>query len=260
MKKLFAALLCVAMLVSVFAVNVAADEIVEIQPIAAYTDFEPYSEYSFIGLAIDGIARNAGAPDYNYFKSKDLPAGDGTTVLGSIVFEFDAPYNLSEIWFNMGGCNMTTGKLYGSNTTSDPSSTDGWTEVHSFDYLIFEPVSTNPDEGRQYTESLSYTGGYTYYKVEATSLSKDGGIVILETAFKGVEGDGPAGGAVTPPTSSTEEPVESTEPVESKEPTESKDTTVDAPANNGWLLWVIIGAIVVVAVVVVIVIVSKKKK
>ena len=71
------------------------------------------------------------------------------------------------------------------------------------------------------------------------------------------------------PTESTEEPVESTEepaesteePAEStEEPAESTDEPTDVtPADNGWVIWVIVGAAVVAAVVV-IVLVSKKKK
>lgn len=66
------------------------------------------------------------------------------------------------------------------------------------------------------------------------------------------------------PVESTEEPVESTEePVESTdEPTESKDDapTDTTPADNGWVVWAIVGAAVVAVVVVVVVLVSKKKK
>ena len=160
----------------------------EIVPIGVATNVTVLKPETPLKAIIDGVDY---ASAYNYFRSVDLPMGDGTTELASFVFEFAAPTNLAEIWFNMGGCHMKYGKLYGSNTTSDPSSSEGWTELHTFDNLTFSPVSSDTSAGNTNTQSITHTGYYRYFKVEVTGLSKAGGLVWLESKFV-------ANGAVAP--------------------------------------------------------------
>ncbi len=156
---------------------------VDIVPIGVTSNLTQYQDSTPLKGIINGVAY---ASANNYFRSKDLAIGDGITALGSVVFDLAAPTNLTEIWFNMGGCHMKYGKLYGSNTTNDPSATEGWTELHSFENLTFTAVSSDGSAGNTNTQTISHTGEYRYFKVEITKLSKAGGIVWLESTFKGV--------------------------------------------------------------------------
>ncbi len=121
----------------------------------------------------------------NYFKTAALAAGNGTTVLGNVVLDFGLRHNLTEIMFNMGSCNMKYGKLYGSNTTNDPTAA-GWTELHTFDNLTYTMVnSADGSAGRINTQTVSHSGYYRYFKIEVTGLSQAGGLTWLESEFKG---------------------------------------------------------------------------
>jgi len=171
-------------IIFVYAPNAQGDP-VEVYPVNATTDMV---EAKSVTYAIDGVAFSAGAPNYNYFKSGPISTtGDGTTPIGSVVFEFSAPTNLTEIWLNMGSCNVSSAKLYGSNTTDVPSASD-WTELYTFDSIEYDVVDeTNADLGRLNVSTLSHSGYYRYFKFVVTGISKTGSIVWLETGFTGTQ-------------------------------------------------------------------------
>jgi len=159
-----------------------------IVPAGVTTDMT--AAYGEIADIIDGISKCAGTPHWNYFKS-NIPAGDGTTVLGNVVFDFGENnyYNLTEIWFNMGGCYMKYGKLYGSNLTNDPTSS-AWTELQEFNNLTFTAVDANDgNKGQELTQAVVHNGFYRYFKLEIKGLSKSTGLVWLESTFMGCEGN-----------------------------------------------------------------------
>ncbi len=156
----------------------------ELSPSYLATDLTASDAQLTIGKIFEAT-ENAGEWG-TYFKSTNLAAGNGTTVLGNVVVGFEDKVNLSEIYFNMGGCNMKYGKLYGSNTTTDPTSTADWTELHTFDNLSYvQKNPSNASEGRTNTQTITHEGYYNYFKIEITGLSQAGGLTWLRSIFTG---------------------------------------------------------------------------
>ena len=156
----------------------------ELSPSYLATDLTAADAQLSIGKILE--ATENGNSWGTYFKSTTLAKGNGTTVIGNVVVGFEDKVNLSEIYFNMGSYNMKYGKLYGSNTTTDPTSTADWTELHTFDNLSY--TAKNPSvtaEGNTNTQTITHEGYYNYFKIEITGLSKDGQLVWLRSTFTG---------------------------------------------------------------------------
>ena len=116
-----------------------------------------------------------------YFRGKDIgTSGDGTSVLGNFVFEFDCPVNLTEIYFQMGGSNhILKGAIYGSNDNST------WTPVHELGAdadLTWATASTGAGKGN--TQAISHEGYYKYFKVDVTKTAGTW-LVWVESTFTG---------------------------------------------------------------------------
>ena len=111
-----------------------------------------------------------------YFYSTDFgTTGDGTSVLGNFVFEFDCPVNLTEIYFQMGGSNhILNGTIYGSNDNST------WTPVHELVDLTWATASV----GKANTQAISHEGYYKYFKIDVTKTSGTW-LVWVESTFTG---------------------------------------------------------------------------
>jgi len=161
---------------------------VSLVPSSVTSTFEPLQATTPVSAIINGTAY---ASAYNYFATKNsltLYSGEDTAQ-GSFVFDFEDAVNLTEIEFIMGQRNMQYGKLYASNSVSDPSATEGWTPIWSFEDLSYTII--NPSDGsagRTTTQTIEHDGYYRYFKVDVTGISQAGTLVWLESYFMGTTG------------------------------------------------------------------------
>ncbi len=142
-------------------------------PSSVTSTFDPKQANTPLSGIIDGTFTTG----HNmYFYSTDFGAtGDGTSVLGNFVFEFDTPVNLTEMFFQMGGTNhILNGTIYGSNDNST------WTPVHELvdlTWALASPGVTN-------TQAISHEGYYKYFKIDVTETSGTW-LVWVESTFTG---------------------------------------------------------------------------
>lgn len=242
MKKFMAILFAAIMMCSVFAISASAaanvvdyDYIVELEQ---YSDGYVFVSYEF--------------PER--FATTNNPYS--TDLLWVDIWMFEAgtePYQGQELFDNMLAStdDVSSHRLFKTASDGEFLATERWIGPVFDDaesVFLFET-------GKTYNMYFGCCNGAEWYY-----YSKPYTFTFTETAY------GAGSTETEPPVTeapSTEAPTQATtdapaDPIESTEPTDTPDDP--APANNGWILWVAIGAAVVIVVVVVVVLASKKKK
>jgi len=162
MKKILATILSLAMVLTCASFPAFAAEAETLKPIGVTSTFAAASSYQPVSGIIDGTITTG---NYTYFKGASIgTSGDGTSVLGNFIFEFDTPVNLTEIYFQMGANNhILKGAVYGSNDNST------WTPIHQLGADADLTWATAPNNvGKVNTQTISHEGYYKYIKVDVT--------------------------------------------------------------------------------------------